>query len=93
MYNRVPVAIPPETTVPVRSILNYSPLVKPRLDCVVNVFDPVPAVIDVVLLPITLPDPEPIMLTDFVHVIPLDHVNEPAGSVIVSPVDEALIFA
>ena len=60
---------------------------------VVKVFDPVPTVTEDLVFPIIRPEPEPCSLIAFEIVTGADHVNIPAGSVMVSPSDAALCKA
>jgi hypothetical protein len=56
---------------------------------VVKVFDPVPTATEDFVVPIMRPEPAPCSLIAFEIVTGVDHVNVPAGSVMVSPFNAA----
>jgi len=60
---------------------------------VVKVFDPVPTVTEDLVFPIMRPEPAPCSLIAFEIATGVDHVNVPAGSVMVSPFNAALCKA
>jgi hypothetical protein len=61
--------------------------------CVVKVFKPLPTATEDVLRAMIRPEPAPCSLIAFEIVTGVDHVNVPAGSVMVSPFDAALCKA
>ena len=60
---------------------------------VVKVFDPVPTATEDFVVPIMRPEPAPCSLIAFEIVTGVDHVNVPAGSVMMSPFNAALCKA